>query len=264
MTHSYVRGKFRNRAIAAPLLLAKTCHDLDLLVWFAARAPARVASFGSLAHFRPEGAPPGATARCTDGCPAQPECPHDAVEVLPRAGRAPRAPVAVDRRLARSFARGAPPRARDRPLRTLRLPLRQRRGRPPGPRGRVRGRPHRDLHRARLRVRRAPHDPHHRHARRAARRAPRRADRDHAARPGRDRARRDQGPAACSATSAATRASPPLHRRRGARGRTPRRGPRAASRSTATCSASPPSARGSAGPSSTSATFRAEVAAGPS
>jgi predicted dehydrogenase len=78
MTHSYVRGKFRNRAIAAPLLLAKTCHDMDLLVWFAARTPARVASFGSLVHFRPEGAPPGATARCTDGCPVRSECPHDA------------------------------------------------------------------------------------------------------------------------------------------------------------------------------------------
>jgi predicted dehydrogenase len=78
MTHSYVRGKFRNRAIAAPLLLAKTCHDMDLLVWFAGRAPARVASFGSLLHFRPEGAPPGAAARCTDGCVAQATCPHDA------------------------------------------------------------------------------------------------------------------------------------------------------------------------------------------
>jgi predicted dehydrogenase len=79
MTHSFVRGKFRSRAVAAPLLLAKACHDLDLLVWFAGRAPARVASFGSLLHFRPEGAPPGAPERCTDGCPAQESCPHDAV-----------------------------------------------------------------------------------------------------------------------------------------------------------------------------------------
>lgn len=77
--HSYVRGKFRSRAVAAPLVLAKTCHDLDLLCWLAARSPLRVASFGSLQHFRSESAPPGAPARCHEGCPAQEDCPHDAV-----------------------------------------------------------------------------------------------------------------------------------------------------------------------------------------
>jgi predicted dehydrogenase len=77
--HSYVRGKFRKRAIAAPIVLAKACHDLDLLVWIADREPRRVASFGSLRHFRPEAAPPGAPERCTDGCPVQADCPQDAV-----------------------------------------------------------------------------------------------------------------------------------------------------------------------------------------
>lgn len=79
MTHSYVRGRFRNRAIAAPILLAKSCHDLDLIAWLAGRPARRVASFGALAHYRPEQAPAGAPARCTDGCPAQAGCPHDAV-----------------------------------------------------------------------------------------------------------------------------------------------------------------------------------------
>jgi predicted dehydrogenase len=78
MTHSFVRGKFRSREVAAPLVLAKTCHDLDLMVWIAGTAPRRVASMGSLQHFRPGGAPAGAPMRCTDGCPAQAECPHDA------------------------------------------------------------------------------------------------------------------------------------------------------------------------------------------
>jgi predicted dehydrogenase len=79
MTHSYVRGKFRNRAVAAPILLAKSCHDLDLMAWLVDRPVRRVASFGALAHFRPERAPAGAPARCTDGCPVQSTCPHDAV-----------------------------------------------------------------------------------------------------------------------------------------------------------------------------------------
>jgi predicted dehydrogenase len=79
LTHSYVRGKFRNRALAAPIVLAKTCHDLDLLAWIVGRPALRVASFGSLSHFRAASAPPGAPGRCTDGCPVQAQCPHDAV-----------------------------------------------------------------------------------------------------------------------------------------------------------------------------------------
>jgi predicted dehydrogenase len=79
MTHSYVRGKFRSRAVAAPIILAKCCHDLDLMAWLVAAMPLRVASFGRLSHYRPEAAPDGAPERCTDGCPVQARCVHDAV-----------------------------------------------------------------------------------------------------------------------------------------------------------------------------------------
>jgi predicted dehydrogenase len=78
MTHSFVRGKFRNRAIAAPFLLAKSCHDLDLLVWLAGAPARRVASFGALSGYAAQRAPEGAPERCTDGCPVQERCPHDA------------------------------------------------------------------------------------------------------------------------------------------------------------------------------------------
>ncbi len=79
MVHSFVRGKFRSRALAAPFLLAKSCHDLDLLVWLAGAAPRRVASFGGLSEYSAARAPHGAPARCSDGCPVQESCPHDAV-----------------------------------------------------------------------------------------------------------------------------------------------------------------------------------------
>lgn len=79
MTHSFVRGKFRRRREAAPFLLAKSCHDLDLLCWFAGAPPERVASFGGRSGYTAERAPVGAPARCTDGCPVQERCPHDAV-----------------------------------------------------------------------------------------------------------------------------------------------------------------------------------------
>jgi predicted dehydrogenase len=78
MTHSFVRGKFRKREIAAPIILAKSCHDLDLMVWFTGRPATRVSSFGSIAHFHAAAAPDGAPQRCTDGCPVREDCCHDA------------------------------------------------------------------------------------------------------------------------------------------------------------------------------------------
>jgi len=80
--HSFVRGNWRNEALSSPMILAKACHDLDLIRWLAGDRCTAVASFGGLHHFRPEQAPPGALGRCTDGvnrCPAAPECPFDAV-----------------------------------------------------------------------------------------------------------------------------------------------------------------------------------------
>jgi predicted dehydrogenase len=79
MVHSFVRGRFRSRAEAAPFLLAKSCHDLDLLVWLAAGTPRRVASFGGLSGYTAARAPAGAPLRCSDGCPVQASCPHDAL-----------------------------------------------------------------------------------------------------------------------------------------------------------------------------------------
>jgi len=73
--HSYVRGNWRNLAGSSPMVLAKTCHDLDIIRWFAGEPPASVASAGSLAYFRPEHAPEGAPDHCLDGCPAADSCP---------------------------------------------------------------------------------------------------------------------------------------------------------------------------------------------
>jgi hypothetical protein len=77
MAHSYVRGQWRNRRLASPMILAKCCHDLDILFWNLGRCR-QLSSFGSLIHYRPDKAPAGAAERCTDGhstCPAADECP---------------------------------------------------------------------------------------------------------------------------------------------------------------------------------------------
>ena len=78
MAHSYVRGNWANVAASAPMILAKCSHDLDILTWNLGLPVRRLQSFGTLRHYRPENAPPGATLRCTDGCPAAETCPFDA------------------------------------------------------------------------------------------------------------------------------------------------------------------------------------------
>ncbi len=75
MAHSFVRGNWRNEEQSSPMILAKCCHDLDLLTWFMGEAPSHLSSFGSLIHYSPENAPQGAPMRCTDGCPVENSCP---------------------------------------------------------------------------------------------------------------------------------------------------------------------------------------------
>lgn len=75
MAHSYVRGNWRDQDESSPMILAKCCHDLDILPWILGQKPEKLASVGSLMHFKPENAPEGATQRCLDGCQAAETCP---------------------------------------------------------------------------------------------------------------------------------------------------------------------------------------------
>ncbi len=80
MAVGFVRGKWRNKAeCGSSMLLAKCCHDLDLLAWMKSGvAPARVSSFGSNTQFHAERAPAGAGTRCLLDCPIEPECLYSA------------------------------------------------------------------------------------------------------------------------------------------------------------------------------------------
>lgn len=75
--HSFVRGNWRNEAESCCMILAKCCHDMDLLLWLTGKHPAKVSSFGNLKHFRADQAPAGAAERCLD-CPVK-DCPYNAV-----------------------------------------------------------------------------------------------------------------------------------------------------------------------------------------
>lgn len=74
MAHSFVRGNWRNLDVAGPMILAKCCHDFDILCWILPSRVRWVSSFGALTHFKPENAPEGATLRCMDGCAAADTC----------------------------------------------------------------------------------------------------------------------------------------------------------------------------------------------
>jgi len=76
--HSYVRGKWSVTAKSSPMIVAKSCHDLDLLHWLTGEDYRAVSSFGSRDYFRVENAPEGAPARCHEGCPVNGSCAYDA------------------------------------------------------------------------------------------------------------------------------------------------------------------------------------------
>jgi len=80
-SHSYTRGNWCNVAKSSPMILAKSCHDMDILQWLIGKRCTKIQSFGSLTHFTSENCPEGAPARCIDGCPHAAECPYDAVRV---------------------------------------------------------------------------------------------------------------------------------------------------------------------------------------
>lgn len=64
--HSYVRGNWRRSEETTPMILAKCCHDLDLLQYYANSRCLSVSSVGGLTFFTPENAPEGAAKRCLD------------------------------------------------------------------------------------------------------------------------------------------------------------------------------------------------------
>jgi predicted dehydrogenase len=78
MAHSFVRGNWSNTKTSSPMILAKCCHDLDILVWVLNRRCIRISSFGTLTHFRPDNVNTDVPLRCTEGCSIEADCPYSA------------------------------------------------------------------------------------------------------------------------------------------------------------------------------------------
>ena len=75
--HSFVRGNWRREDETVPMILAKCCHDLDLLQWYAQSPCESVSSIGDLSFFKAENAPAEAKDRCLD-CPLADTCLYSA------------------------------------------------------------------------------------------------------------------------------------------------------------------------------------------
>ncbi len=77
-THSYIRGNWHDSKESSPMLLAKSCHDIDILQWLVDKPCKRVTSFGDLTYFKAENAPEGAPIRCAEGgCSIGDTCPYN-------------------------------------------------------------------------------------------------------------------------------------------------------------------------------------------
>lgn len=84
MSHSYVRGNWKNSKTATPIVLAKSCHDTDIIRWLVNSPAHDVHCFGNLSWFTNANAPEGSTERCTDGCKVESSCPYSALQIYLR------------------------------------------------------------------------------------------------------------------------------------------------------------------------------------
>lgn len=80
-SHSYVRGNWRREDESTPMIMAKSCHDTDIIQWLIGKPCKKVQSFGSLTHFTEKNKPEGAPTHCAKGCPASDTCPYNAVKI---------------------------------------------------------------------------------------------------------------------------------------------------------------------------------------
>ena len=83
MSTSHVRGKWNNsEKCHSSMLLAKCCHDLDIMMWLMGETkPAYVSSFGCNKQFVKENAPENSGTSCLVDCPLVEECLYSAKRI---------------------------------------------------------------------------------------------------------------------------------------------------------------------------------------
>ena len=79
-----MRGPWRDMQKSTPTIMAKCCHDLDIIKWLIDDDCVAVSSFGSLMHFKSENAPNGSAEYCADCAESVREkCLYNAYKIYP-------------------------------------------------------------------------------------------------------------------------------------------------------------------------------------
>lgn len=82
---SYVRGPWRNMADSSPTIIAKCCHDMDIINWLIPAKCTSVSSYGNLYYFNQAHAPEGSADYCVDCAPEVKEkCLYNAYNIYPQ------------------------------------------------------------------------------------------------------------------------------------------------------------------------------------
>lgn len=75
-SHSYVRGNWRKEENSSPAILAKCCHDLDIIYYFTGAKCKSLYSYATRQKFLKSNDPEGSPERCLDGCKYEKVCPY--------------------------------------------------------------------------------------------------------------------------------------------------------------------------------------------
>lgn len=85
-SHSYVRGNWGNTKKSTPQIIAKCCHDIDIIDWLIPGKAKSVSSFGSLSYYKSDNAPENSADYCFE-CPVKDSCVYDCDKIYaPRTG----------------------------------------------------------------------------------------------------------------------------------------------------------------------------------
>lgn len=80
--HSYVRGPWRNADESSPLVVAKSCHDMDIMLYLLGNKHSKkIASFGELSFFTAKNFDEKKMAPNCFDCTIEKDCPYSALKI---------------------------------------------------------------------------------------------------------------------------------------------------------------------------------------
>lgn len=80
--HSYVRGQWRKSEESSPLIVAKSCHDMDIMLYLLGdKKTKKISSFGNLSFFNKDNYDSEKMAPNCFDCSIEKQCPYSALKI---------------------------------------------------------------------------------------------------------------------------------------------------------------------------------------